>query len=406
MAISAKFFQEMIDLWLAMAPYILLGMIIAGGLHLFLGKDFIARHLGKGGLASVVKATILGVPLPVCSCGVIPLASALRKDGAHKSSVLAFLVSTPTTGIDSIFATYSLLGPLFALFRPLAAVISGITLGLLDYTFEGRHQKDASVVEHKHRSISRNFTIKEFINYAFREIPADIGRWLVYGTLIGAAISAVIPGDIFSRYLVFPWDFVVAVAVGIPLYVCATGSIPIAASLMMKGLSPGAALVFLITGPATNVVTLSFVRATMGRRSFYLYLGNIIITAVMLGLIFNRLWGFFQINMSTMTHAAGEMLPMWFKVFCGSALALLIVPHFFKPPACSTEHHHESGEFDYEIKVPDIHCDHCRMVLEDRLRGSGVEKVKVDVAAKLIRVKGSISRDELIERIRSAGYNP
>ena len=123
MAIIINFFKECVYLWLEMAPYLLFGMSVAGLLHVFLGQDIISRHLGAGGIKSVVKATLLGIPLPICSCGIIPVASSLEKEGAHKSSILAFLVATPTTGVDSILATYSLLGPLFAIFRPLAAML-------------------------------------------------------------------------------------------------------------------------------------------------------------------------------------------------------------------------------------------------------------------------------------------
>jgi len=333
------FFKEVFDLWLAMAPYILLGMIIAGAMHIFLGEDFIREHLGKGGIGSIIKATLLGVPLPVCSCGVIPLAASLRKDGAHKSSVLAFLVSTPTTGIDSILATYSLLGPLFALFRPVAAFVSGITLGLSDYILGDRHFALEGHVNCCHEHSRRERNIKNFVRYAFREVPADIGRWLIYGTLIGAFISALVPHDIFSRYIVFPWDFIAAIGLGIPLYVCATGAIPIVASLMAAGVSPGAALAFLIAGPATNVVTLAFVRASMGKRSFYLYIVNIVVTAFAAGIIFNGLYTYTVHNIPVLCHGGQELLPLWFKILSGVVLLILIVindPKFpgNKKPSC------------------------------------------------------------------------
>jgi uncharacterized membrane protein YraQ (UPF0718 family)/copper chaperone CopZ len=401
MQILTTFIRETINLWLAVAPYLLLGMVIAGLLHIFLGKDFIVRHLGKGGIASIVKATLLGVPLPVCSCGVIPLATALKKDGAHNSSVLSFMVSTPTTGVDSILATYSLMGPLFAVFRPLAAIVAGVALGLADYLWEGRHQKDVVMAEHKHEKISRLFSIKEFFTYTFREIPADIGKWLLVGTVIGAAISALMPADIFSRYLTFPWDFITVIAIGVPLYVCATGSIPIATSLMMKGISPGAALAFLIAGPATNTITISFVRAKLGKRSAYLYVVSIVITAFVMGIIFNQFWAKFASKYHNMAHGAGDMLPAWLQVTSGIVLLALVAPTLIKKPSCPVD----LGA-DFEIKVNDIHCDHCRMVLEDKLKASGVEWVKVDVNRKTVKVKGNVSREELLQKIREAGYNP
>ena len=190
MGIIKSFFNESINLWLEVAPYLLMGMIIAGILHIFLGKSFINNHLGRGGLSSIVKATILGIPLPVCSCGVIPLASSLRKDGAHKSSVLSFLVSTPTTGVDSILATYSLLGPLFTLFRPLGALLAGIAVGGADYILEGKNEFVPPRHHHQEDSSTKMGKIKNFIFYSFFEIPRDIGKWLIIGTIIGGAISA------------------------------------------------------------------------------------------------------------------------------------------------------------------------------------------------------------------------
>lgn len=160
------FIRESISLWLEVSPYLLLGMFIAGLLHVFLGKEFISRHLGKGGIASVVKATIFGIPL-VCSCGVIPLASSLQKDGAHKSSVLSFLVSTPTTGVDSILATYSLMVPLFAIFRPLGALISGIIVGGINYLFEGKTEETKLTPVHNHPKVKIKFRIKDETGQAF-----------------------------------------------------------------------------------------------------------------------------------------------------------------------------------------------------------------------------------------------
>jgi len=157
MEILLIFLKESIKLWLEMAPYLLFGMMVAGLIHIFLGKEVITSQLGEGGLKSVVKATLLGIPLPICSCGVIPVASSLEKEGAHKSSILSFLVSTPTTGVDSIFATYSLLGPLYALFRPLAALLSGITLGVIDFFVEGKKEEAKKYASHEHAKIKIDY---------------------------------------------------------------------------------------------------------------------------------------------------------------------------------------------------------------------------------------------------------
>jgi len=357
--------------------------------------------LGKGGFLSIIKATILGIPLPVCSCGVIPLASSLKKDGADRSSVLSFLVSTPTTGVDSIFATYSLLGPLFAIFRPLAAFISGIAVGISDYLLRGEKEKEKErdVPKHTHSKVKITFRIKQFIRYSFFEIPQDIGKWLIIGVFLGGLITILIPKELFSKYFSFPIDFLIALIVGVPLYVCATGSIPIAASLIQKGFSPGAALVFLIVGPATNSITLYFVRGKLGKRPFYIYLISIIISALVLGLIFNGIWAILG-EAPQLVTGGGRMLPSWTKLIAGIILFLLIANAVLRKSRAIAEP-------DMEFSVPDIHCKHCKITLEGKLRDiKEIEDVNVDVDKKSIKIKGNVSKDKVVDVIKKAGYNP
>jgi uncharacterized membrane protein YraQ (UPF0718 family) len=215
--------QESLNLWLAVAPYLLLGMFIAGVLHAFLGEHFIGRHLGDGGFISILKATLFGIPLPLCSCGVIPVAASLKKEGASKSAVLSFLVSTPTTGVDSILATYSLMGPLFALFRPLAAFVSGIAIGGFNRLFQPETEKTGG---HLHPPIPSRFKVKEVFRYGFIELAEDIGKWVLLGVVAGGFLTVAIPDGLFSRYLAVSFlDFFIMLLLAIPLYVCATGSI-------------------------------------------------------------------------------------------------------------------------------------------------------------------------------------
>jgi uncharacterized membrane protein YraQ (UPF0718 family) len=345
-----SFLKEAVNLWMQMAPFLLLGLVIAGILHVFIGKDFISRQLGKTGIVPIIKATILGVPLPVCSCGIVPLASFLKKDGAHKSNVLSFLVSTPTTGIDSILATYSLLGPVFTIFRPLAAMLSGVTVGGLDYLLERVKERKGVIpakIEIQDRRESRRGaryapTIREFLRYSFFEIPQDIGRWLILGTLLGAAIASFVPKDLVDKYFMVPWDFFIALIVGIPLYVCATGSIPVAVSLMQKGFSPGAGLVFLIVGPATNIMTLAFVRAKMGRKSFYLYLTSIVAVSVILGVAFNFIW-FILGSRQELISGAGAKLPIAVRGVSGIVLFIVVFSSLLRRKVCPTNNHNTTN---------------------------------------------------------------
>lgn len=401
MAVLSSFFMECLALWLEMSPYLLFGMTIAGLLHILLGKDIISRQLGDGGIKSVIKATLLGVPLPICSCGVVPVASSLEKEGAHKSSILAFLVATPTTGVDSIFATYSLLGPLFAIFRPLAAMICGISLGVADYFAEGKNSKAKAVKPHAHTGIKPSFKWREFLRYSFVEVPQDIGKALIIGVMIAGAIAAFIPSSVFEKYFFFPLDFLVALLMGIPLYVCSTGSIPVAVSLIMKGFSPGAGLVFLITGPATNAVTLAFVRSKLGKKSFTLYLMNIIIVAVFMGLIFNLIW-FSRGGGSLLTSGAGKMIDPKIKIISAVILLGLILNTFLNKQRCDLK-----TAADSEISVPDIDCKHCKLTIESALHDiKGINRVVVDVDRKTVKIFGSPDENEVLDKIRKSGYTP
>ncbi|HEC69404.1 MAG TPA: hypothetical protein ENI31_03870 [Candidatus Omnitrophica bacterium] len=310
---------------------------------------------------------------------------------------MAFLVSTPTTGIDSILATYSLLGPLFALFRPLAAIISGVFLGWLDYLLGGKKEKQVLISEHSHFKTKFNFKVKEVFRYGFYEVSQDIGKWLILGVVIGGVISVFLPKDFFSSYFPYPLDFLASLIIGVPLYVCATGSIPVAVSLMVKGFSPGAGLVFLIAGPATNAITLSFVRAKFKRRSFYLYLVSIILIALILGVIFNFIWYSFKENPDLLTPGA-KGLPYPVKAVSGTVLFLVVVNSLFRKTS--------SFEPDYTIEVPDIHCQSCKLTLEGRLsKLKGIERVSVDVGGKIVKLKGEINKEKILKAIKEAGYN-
>ena len=266
------------NLLLEMSPYLLLGFLAAGILNIFIPKEKIYKHLAGNNIKSIVKASIFGMPLPICSCGVIPVAAYLRQKGAGKGSTVSFLSSTPTSGIDSILATYSLLGPLFAIIRPVAALFAGIFGGILTNISRSTHKKDSppplngsscnicsTPTPHSFSLLDK---IKSIFNYAFLDLIGDIGKWIIIGILIGSVIGFLIPGNIIEKYLGTPvLAYPLMLLISIPMYICATGSIPIAASLILKGMTPGAGLVFLIAGPATNAATLSFTGGKLGKRT-------------------------------------------------------------------------------------------------------------------------------------------
>jgi uncharacterized membrane protein YraQ (UPF0718 family)/copper chaperone CopZ len=397
--ISYHIFQESVGLWLAMAPYILLGMFFAGILHAFLGEGFIARHLGGKGMKSLFKATLFGIPLPICSCGVIPVAASLKKEGASKSSVLSFLVSTPTTGVDSILATYALLGPLFAIFRPVAALFNGLIVGLFNRIFNPERETVPPV--RPPRPVKTQFRIKETFRYGFVELAQDIGKWLVIGVLLGGILTVAIPESLLTQHVTQPaLHFVILLAFAIPLYVCATGSIPIAAALIGKGFTPGAALVFLIAGPATNTVTISFVYSKLGKRAFSIYLVVIILVSLFMGWMFNIVWRALGGNVGlVMPH--GQALPPTLTAMSGILLLGLIVKGFLPKKGVKGE----IPEMNYTLTVPGMTCNHCRMTVEDAVkRIPGVEQVTVNLETKMVGIDGEPNIEDVKKGIRDAGY--
>ncbi len=283
------------DVMAIMAPYLLLGFFVAGVLNAFVPVSFIETHLGKRGLWQIVKASLLGVPIPLCSCSVIPVTASLRRHGATKGATISFLTSTPQTGVDSIAATWGLLGPLFAVFRTLIAFVTGVICGATVETFTPPASDDAeSGCRDDHDSschpaggVSR---WKQVFTYGFGSLPRDIGRALLVGILVSGLLGALVPEDFFTRWLSSEWLSMLAVlGLGIPLYVCSTGSIPIALAMIGMGLSPGAALVFLISGPATNAATIATVLKTMGRQAVAVYLSTLAVCSLAAGWLLNRI---------------------------------------------------------------------------------------------------------------------
>jgi hypothetical protein len=257
---------------------------------MFVDSRLILKHIGSKNFLSIFKATVLGIPIPLCSCGVIPVAATLREAGASKGSTVSFLVSTPQTGVDSIFLTYGMLGPVFALFRPLAAFVSGIFSGMVINSFDDdthHHLPDAGGVSNAKKALIDR--LKSGIRYGFFSLPSDIVVPLFQGLVIAAAIAIFIPPDFIAEY--FSSNsyvmLIMMLAVSLPVYVCATASIPIAVVLMAKGVSAGAVFVFLMAGPATNASSIAVVKNILGQKTMYHYLLLISCTAIVFGFIFD-----------------------------------------------------------------------------------------------------------------------
>ncbi len=389
-----------------MAPYLLLGFLIAGMLHVMIPQSGVMKHLSTGDTSAVTKAALVGVPLPLCSCGVIPVAAHLEKQGANRGPILSFLISTPTTGVDSILATYGLLGPLLAIARPVAALFNGIFTGVLVNRDSGKavlpetaSKSAGTVADHSGKSISQKARIA--MRYAFVDLIDDTARWLVIGILAGAVISTLVPASVIENYLGSAWiAYPAMILVGIPMYVCATGSIPIAASLIMKGMSPGAGFIFLFAGPATNTATISFVGGTMGKRVLAIYVGTILVCSLIFGALIDAIW-LYAGSPALLVGGPMEMLPSWLGISSAIGLTVLLMWSFVQPWFGKTPH-----ESDLDLMVSDMNCDHCRRTIEDVLTGvEDVEEVYVNLEERRVRVNGAAKRSQVVTAIENAGYH-
>jgi uncharacterized membrane protein YraQ (UPF0718 family) len=286
------FIDSLIELSHAMSPYILFGLIFAGLLHELVPETLVTKHLGRENIISVIKSTLFGIPLPVCSCGVIPLATSIKKSGASKGATLSFLISTPITGVDSILATYGMFGWVFTLYRVFTSMIIAIVAGVLTNYLDKESIPEIEEVKasccasscSSHTEEKKKFSFTNAMKYAFGTLLGDIAKPLLFGLLLGALITAAIPQNLSDILIEYAWlSYIIAIAIAVPMYVCATASLPIAAALMLAGVSPGAAFVFLSAGPATNTVTIGVVKKMLGTRSLYIYLGTIIAGSVLFG---------------------------------------------------------------------------------------------------------------------------
>lgn len=303
----------------AMSIYLLVGLLLAGILKQLVPDDFISKHLGKSSIGSVIKATLFGIPLPVCSCSVIPLAQSLRKEGASKGAVQSFLISTPITGVDSILATFSFFGLIFTIFRVVSSIIIAIMVGLIQNFVEKDNKKTDEIKEESscscHCSCSSSkeekkfFSIKEVFEYAYITLAKDMVKPLFIGLILGSIFTTFVPKEYSS--LLFENQFltyIVIILFSMPLYVCATASLPLAAALMLSGMSGGAAFIFLTAGPATSAVTMSVVYKLLGKTSLIIYIATIAILSLLFGFLFDMYFSDLNIlNFNTISEESSVL---------------------------------------------------------------------------------------------------
>jgi len=490
------FIHEFITLFSEMAPFLLLGFLLAGILHVWVPNRIYVPKISKPNFASVLWASLFGVPLPICSCGVIPTAIALRREGASKGASVSFLISTPATGVDSILATYSLLGLPFAILRPIAAFVTAMFGGVLTNFASRNEEAGAAVAEHKetHKhhdhehcgcddhehhehhdhcecgasvgaAAQKTFVqkVRETIEYGLVNMVGDVSKWLMIGLLLGALISAFVPNELFLALREYPiLGMVCVLLLAMPMYTCATGSIPLALALVAKGITPGAALVLLMAGPATSIASMLVVGKAFGKRTLAAYLFSIAFGAMFFGFIVDTF--FMDTFLSAMLpqgvaecHGHGALGV--FDYICAGLLAVFMLYAKFVHKGCDghcgcgcgeshcgccedhcdcddhehNEHDHHDGEghdhcccghdHDHDTstgsvtaehhdepktktyKVYGMTCSHCKACVEKAAFAlDGVVYAVANVAKKELVIEGSVDESALKATIEEAGF--
>ncbi|WP_068473880.1 permease [Saccharicrinis aurantiacus] len=427
-----QFFQELISITNEMAPYLLLGFFFAGVLKVWFPQKWINRYMGKNNLMSVINTALLGIPLPLCSCGVIPTGISFYKNGASKGSSVSFLISTPQTGVDSVLVSYSLLGLPFAIIRVIVALITGVLGGVLTNAIDKEEKIEVAPI--KSGTKKTDHSLGRVLKYGFNEFLMDIAKWLIIGLLIAAALATIIPDNFFIQYINNePLSMLMVLLASIPLYVCATASVPIAAILMMKGLSPGAALIFLMAGPATNAATITVIKKVFGNKTLFSYLFSIIGGAIAFGFLINHFlpseW--FSIAQNEHMHHNHEMLPFWFKILSSLTLVGLVIYGYIKrhkknnsysaPITNNTSINITNNKPNFnpqqmnfvgisktaEYSVTGMTCSHCKANVEKNLKQKdGVSTVSANPQKNTVIVTGTSINDDMVkETVNSLGYS-
>ena len=468
--------QQFIHMVNEMSPYLLLGFLLAGLMHSFIPGTIYSRYLSKPNFTSVLLAALFGIPLPLCSCGVIPTAMSLRRQGASKGATTSFLIATPQTGIDSIIATFSLMGLPFAIIRPIAALATALFGGEMVNMIEGKGGAgtpcgngevtahcdcDCSCSDHDHET-HHSFTrsIIEALRYAYIDMMQDIGKWLITGLVIAGLITQFVPESYFEVFKDNSLtSMLLVLSLSIPMYLCATGSIPIAVALMMKGLTPGAALVMLMAGPACNMASILVINKVMGRRTLIIYLSSIIAGAVSFGLAIDHLlprpW--FITDLIAPDTCCSDH-DSWFATSCTIILVLLLINALVIPRLKGKKHyahgndeneghcHCHEGKADnvdhchcHEDKADNVdhchcheenadhclahedktdvasssrtftiegmNCNHCRLSAEKAILSvPGIIQASVDLSSKTATVTGNAADEDVCQAVESLGF--
>ena len=397
--ILIKYWNGISALFLEMAPYLMLGFLISGLLYIIISKETITNNLGKPGALSVIKAAIFGVPMPLCSCGVIPVAASLYKRGASKGATLSFLISTPQTGVDSILITYGMLGPVFAMTRPVIALITGVIGGLFTEQINSEDYTTSIKTNHKHPKK----TLKDAIKYAFISLPQDIAGPLIKGILMAGLITLLIPDNFFQDYGITGWSAMILMAVlSIPMYICATASVPIAAGLISSGIEPGAAFVFLMAGPATNIATISVIINTLGKKIVYIYLSTIFTCSIISGALINK---FIIINLNSMHHQMNHN--HWLNILSGLLLLAVCIYAISSKFFIKDVIENLKIKADLSFIVKGMTCNHCKETVTEAINTcDGIQDVTINLESGQTFIYGNnLNKQHIITSINNVGYS-
>ena len=416
--------MEILNLVNSMAPFLLLGFLLAGIMHAFIPGSLYQRHFGQPTFKSVICATLLAIPLPLCSCGVIPTAMSLRREGASRGSVISFLIATPQTGVDSILATYSMMGLPFAIVRPIAALATALFGGQLANIVERntslKDEKNpkptcACASDEEPKSFFQKIGVA--LRYAYVDMMEDIGKWLAVGLIIAGLITVYVPNEFFQQFAGnTPLSILIVLLFAIPMYLCATGSIPIAIALMMKGLTPGAALVLLMAGPAVNVASMLVIQRVMGTRTLLIYLASIVGGSILFAFGIDYLFpqGFFTDPLMENSMCAHGTVAV-FQWICTGVLTILLVNALIRryfvsnAPSCQiTKAKTQSNMTDAPTQIVFIEgmkCNHCKANAEKAIKAiAGVENVEIDLTAGNAAVQGKFDMEEMISAVEEIGF--
>jgi hypothetical protein len=403
----AQFPAALWQILLELSPSLLLGLFIAGLVHVYVPAAAIHKRLSRPDFASTVRASVLGVPLPLCSCGVIPTALGLRKSGASPGATTSFMISTPQTGVDSILVSAAFLGWPFAIFKLVAAFVTGVIGGVLVNRLTPPPKGIAAEGETPLNTAGGDRGLSGAVRYAVFDLLAAIDLWLIAGVGVAALITTLVPADFFMGQA---WaqgllGMLVVLAISLPLYVCTTASVPIAASLIAAGMPAGSALVFLMAGPATNVATIGAVYRTLGTSVLGLYLGTVVVMSLGFGLLFDQVLSAAPVLAAPHDHAGGWLATLSALVLLG-LLALLLWRRRRARAAAADGSAGDTRETDLVLHVQGMSCQHCVGSVKRSLEAvERVDEAAPDLASGRVRISGGgFAVPALVQAVEDAGF--